>query len=204
MSDLGSPGLTSVAHNRHRIAGLFESFRVSTHVDQVFLPGVTRISDSSTSILTSNSYHKALAPLWLVPFALLLNRAFHLFSRRRPRWLPTCWDPRGAQPQSIPAICPTVGSRLCTPLLPRTATHPPLGRELPSIPSVTYKPPVVISSLLDDIGAERTMVREPSAVGTIIGGDAGLDFTTGLSEISLDGVSLGHPMMKTLAPGAGC
>ena len=32
----------------------------------------------------------------------------------------------------------------------------------------------------------------PSAVGTVVGGDAGRAFTTGLSEISLDGVSLGR------------
>ena len=55
VSDLDSPVFTSVAHNRHRIAGLFGSFRVSTHFDQIFLPNVTRISDSSTSILTSDS-----------------------------------------------------------------------------------------------------------------------------------------------------
>ena len=56
MSDLDSLVFTSVAHNnRHRIAELFASFRVSTHFDQIFLPGFDRISDSSTSILTSNS-----------------------------------------------------------------------------------------------------------------------------------------------------
>ena len=32
----------SVAHNRHRIAELFGSSRVSTHFDQIFLPGVDR------------------------------------------------------------------------------------------------------------------------------------------------------------------
>ena len=55
MSDLDSPVFTSVAHNRHRIAELFGSFRVSTHFDQIFLLRVDRISDPSTSILTSNS-----------------------------------------------------------------------------------------------------------------------------------------------------
>ena len=34
----------------------------------------------------------------------------------------------------------------------------------------------------------------PSAVGTIIGDDAGLAFTTGLPEISLVGVSLGRTL----------
>ena len=47
--------VTSVAHNRHRIVELFGSFRVSIYFDQISLPGVDRISDSSTSILTSNS-----------------------------------------------------------------------------------------------------------------------------------------------------
>ena len=67
-----------------------------------------------------------------------------------------------------------------------------------SIPSITYKPPIVISSLLDDAGVERTPVPEPSAVGTIIGGDAGLAFTTGLPEISLVGVSLGCAPLRSL------
>ena len=39
--------------------------------------------------------------------------------------------------------------------------------------------------MLDDAGEDRTTVPEPSAVGTIIGDDTGLAFTTGLPEISL-------------------
>ena len=66
-----------------------------------------------------------------------------------------------------------------------------------SIPPITYKPPIVISSLLDDAGVERT-VPEPSAVGTIIGDDAGLAFTTGLPEISLVVVSLGRAPLRSL------
>ena len=50
VSDLDSPVFPSVAHNRHRVAELFGSLRVSTHFDLIFLPGVNRISDSSTSI----------------------------------------------------------------------------------------------------------------------------------------------------------
>ena len=39
---------------------------------------------------------------------------------------------------------------------------------------------------------------EPSAVGTIVGGDAGLALTTGLSEISLGGVSFGRAPLRSL------
>ena len=39
-----------------------------------------------------------------------------------------------------------------------------------AVDSVMYKPPVVLSSLLDNARVERTTVPEPSAVGTIIGG----------------------------------
>ena len=95
MSDLDSPVLTSVAHVRHRIAGLFGSVRVYTHVDRIFLPGVIRISDSSTSILTSNSSSSRTS--LARPFRTS-NRAFHLCSRRKPQWLPSCWDPRSQQP----------------------------------------------------------------------------------------------------------
>ena len=67
-----------------------------------------------------------------------------------------------------------------------------------SIPSITYNPPIVISSLLDDAEADRTMAPEPSADGTIVGGDAGLAFATGLSEVSLDGVSFGRVPLRSL------
>ena len=43
------------------------------------------------------------------------------------------------------------------------------------------------------------MVPGLSAVGTIVGGDVGLAFTTGLSEISLDGVSLGRAPLRSLS-----
>ena len=50
---------------------------------------------------------------------------------------------------------------------------------------------------MDDAGVEKRTAPEPSAVGTIIGGDAGLAFTTGLPEISLVGVSLGRAPLRT-------
>ena len=106
-----------------------------------------------------------------VPFALLLNRAFHPFLRRKPQRLPSRWDRRSL-------------------LWKKVATT--------SIPSITNKPPNVISTLLDDAGVQRTTVPEPSAVGTIIGDDAGLAFTAGLPEISLVGVSLGRAPLRSL------
>ena len=39
---------------------------------------------------------------------------------------------------------------------------------------------------------------ELSAVGTIVGGDADLAFTTGLSEVSLDGDSFGRVPLRSL------
>ena len=42
------------------------------------------------------------------------------------------------------------------------------------------------------------MVPEPSAVSTIVGGDAGLALTTGLSEISFGGVSIGRALLRSL------
>ena len=70
------------------------------------------------------------------------------------------------------------------------------GVKLPDVGSIL--PPIVISSLLDGAGAERTTVPEPCVVGPIIGGDAGLAVTTGLPEISLVGVSLGRAPLRSL------
>ena len=55
VSVLDSAVFISAAHNRHRIAERFGSFLVSTHFNQIFLPGVDCISDSLTHILTSTS-----------------------------------------------------------------------------------------------------------------------------------------------------
>ena len=191
VSDLDSLVFTSVAHNRHRIAELFGSFRVSTNFGQIFLPGVDCISASSTSILASNS---SSSPTSLVrPFRTSSESSFSLV-------LPSRWDPRSPQPQfdpcspscvwvsvvhgSVTSICHTSSSGT------RVATT--------SIPSITYKPPIVTSSLLGDAGVERTAVPDPYAVGTIIGGDAGFAFTIGLPEISLVGVSLGRAPLRSL------
>ena len=133
------------------LLGRLDPFSVSTHVDQIFLTTITRTSDSSTSILT-----------------------FHLFSHRKPQWLPSYRNRFLVSVLHLGLGC----ARFCC-------------LELP-----------LISTLLDDSGKERTTVPEPSAIGTIIGGDAGLTFTAGLPEISLVGVTLGHtPLrMRSCAP----
>ena len=85
VSDLDSLVFTSVAHNRHRIAELFGSFRVWTNFGQIFLPGVDCISASSTSILASNS---SSSPTSLVrPFRTSSESSFSLV-------LPSHWDPQ--------------------------------------------------------------------------------------------------------------
>ena len=165
--------------------------------DLIFLHGVDRISDSSTSILTSN--YQALAPLWLVPFALLLKRVFHLFSRRKPQWLPSRWDPRSPQPQLLLSVL-HLGfgcARFCCLELPHIFHWDESCHNIDSIDHVQTTN-IVISSLLDDAGVERTTLPEPSAVGTIIAGDACLAFTTGLPEISLVDVSLGRALLRSL------
>ena len=189
MSDLDSPVFTSVAHIRHRIAELFGSLRVSTHFHQIFLPSVDRISDSSSrTSLARPCRTSSESELFTCSRVVSLNG------------FPSRWDPRSPQPQLIPALRPASGFRWCTFQLSQNATHPHVGPRVAttSIPSITYKPPIVISSLLDEAGVERTTVPEPSAVGTIIGGDAGLAFTTGLPEISLVGVSLGRAPLRSL------
>ena len=161
--------------------------------DQIFLPSFGRISDSTSKSSSSRtslarpfrtSSESSFSPV-LASYALMASVA--LGSSQSTTAIDSCspsciWV--SVVHVSVVSNCHTSSSGTSV------ATT--------SIPSITHKPPIVISTLLDDAGAERTTVPEPSAVGTIIGGDAGLAFTTGLPEISLVGVSLGRAALRSL------
>ena len=112
-----------------------DPFAFPHHFDQIFLPGATRISDSSTSILTSNSSVRNRNRFLLSVLRLGLGCARFCYLEL-PHIL--LWD----------ESCHTIQEQR--------------GQRFPNLP--------------------------PS--GTVIGGDAGLAFTTGLTEISFVGAAL--------------